>query len=159
QPGERGQVRGREGSVSHVEVFQVGGVRTTIIGRPRRLSRQRRADLDYTVNCEEPTKLPWTGECHAVLRTRNDHVERPRSVLAAVAPGGVLLVVHHGDVDAAPRRAGAGQRGGAGLGRGEGGRAARRGRGGAGQRGGARLAARRPDRSREWPAAVLVDMS
>jgi len=33
------------------------GVRTTIIGRPRPLSRQRRADPDYTLNCEEPAWL------------------------------------------------------------------------------------------------------
>ena len=51
---ERGQVRAREGSVRHVEVFQLGSVRTPIIGRPRPLSRQRRADHLYTPNCEEP---------------------------------------------------------------------------------------------------------
>lgn len=36
---ERGQVRGGEGSVVHVEVFRMGCVRTSIIGRPRRSSR------------------------------------------------------------------------------------------------------------------------
>ena len=51
---ERGQVRASEGSVRHVEVFQMGSVRTSIIGRPRRLPRDRRADHRYTVNCEEP---------------------------------------------------------------------------------------------------------
>jgi len=51
---ERGQVRAREGSVRHVEVFQMDGVGTSIFGRPRRLSGQRRADRSYTVNCEEP---------------------------------------------------------------------------------------------------------
>src|SRR5690606_22851118 len=35
---ERGEVRGREGSVGHVEVFRMGGVRTSIIGRPRPIS-------------------------------------------------------------------------------------------------------------------------
>ena len=53
---ERGQVRGREGSVGHVEVFRPGSVRTSIL-----------EDLDlypgtdalpatrcYTFNCEEP---------------------------------------------------------------------------------------------------------
>ena len=34
-PGESGQVRGRERSVRHVEVFRVGRVVTPIIGRPR----------------------------------------------------------------------------------------------------------------------------
>ena len=51
---ERGQVRAREGSVRHVEVFQMGGVGTSIFGRPRRLPRDRRADQRYTLNCEEP---------------------------------------------------------------------------------------------------------
>jgi len=32
----------------------MGSVRTSIIGRPRRLHRDRRAALRYTVNCEEP---------------------------------------------------------------------------------------------------------
>ena len=32
----------------------MGSVRTSIFGRPRRLSGQRRASPDYTVNCEEP---------------------------------------------------------------------------------------------------------
>jgi len=36
---ERGRIRAPEGSVGHVEVFQLGGVRTPIIGRPRPLSR------------------------------------------------------------------------------------------------------------------------
>jgi hypothetical protein len=31
---ERGQVRTGEGSVRHVEVFQMGGIRTSILGRP-----------------------------------------------------------------------------------------------------------------------------
>ncbi|WP_345045291.1 hypothetical protein, partial [Georgenia daeguensis] len=42
------------GSVGHVEVFQMGSVRTPIIGRPRPLSGDRRAHHRYTVNCEEP---------------------------------------------------------------------------------------------------------
>jgi hypothetical protein len=33
--GERGQVGANEGSVGHVEVFQMGSVRTSIFGRPR----------------------------------------------------------------------------------------------------------------------------
>ncbi|WP_221443071.1 hypothetical protein, partial [Nocardiopsis algeriensis] len=51
---ERGQVRAREGSVMHVEVFRMGGVRTSILGRPRRLSQNRPAHRHYTLNCEEP---------------------------------------------------------------------------------------------------------
>jgi hypothetical protein len=51
---ERGQVRTSEGTVSHVEVFRMGGVGTPILGRPRPLPRDRRAALDYTLICEEP---------------------------------------------------------------------------------------------------------
>ena len=38
------------------------GVRTTIIGRPRRLTPQRLAQPAYTLNCEEPDNrgLPAT---------------------------------------------------------------------------------------------------
>jgi hypothetical protein len=58
QAAERGQVRAAEGSVRHVEVFQMGGVGTSILGRPRHLPRDRRAShhptSDYTLNCEEP---------------------------------------------------------------------------------------------------------
>ncbi|MGO1408678.1 MAG: hypothetical protein ACTHV2_09870, partial [Brachybacterium sp.] len=46
------------GSVEHVEVFQMVSVRTSIIGRPRRLSRHRRAHPAfriYPLSCEEPT--------------------------------------------------------------------------------------------------------
>jgi hypothetical protein len=49
---EHGQVRAieaRRGSVVHVEVFQMGGVRTSIFGRPRRLPSDRRADHLYTL--------------------------------------------------------------------------------------------------------------
>jgi hypothetical protein len=45
------------GSVSHVEVFQMDPGGTSILERPRPLSRQRRAEPDtttYTANCEEP---------------------------------------------------------------------------------------------------------
>lgn len=47
------QVRGRESSVEHVEVFRVEGVRTPIIGRPRPSPSERRAG-NYTLNPEEP---------------------------------------------------------------------------------------------------------
>ena len=35
EPAERGKVGSQEGTVGHVEVFRMGGVGTTIIGRPR----------------------------------------------------------------------------------------------------------------------------
>lgn len=49
------------GSGGHVEVFRMGGVRTSIIGRPRPSSRQRRADQPYTLNREEPQIRRWVG--------------------------------------------------------------------------------------------------
>lgn len=57
---EGGQVRaaeaGRRGSVGHVEVFRMDGVGTSIVGRPRRLSADRRARPTYTLIWEEPGK-------------------------------------------------------------------------------------------------------
>jgi hypothetical protein len=53
---ERGQVRGAEGTVKHVEVFRMAGVGTSIFGRPRPLLHLRRADHRYTLNCDEPSK-------------------------------------------------------------------------------------------------------
>jgi len=41
EAGERVQVRAGEGNVVHVEVFRMGSVRTSILGRPRRLPRHR----------------------------------------------------------------------------------------------------------------------
>ena len=58
QAAERGQVRAAEGSVRHVEVFQMGGVGTSILGRPPHPPRDRHAShyptSDYTLNCDEP---------------------------------------------------------------------------------------------------------
>ncbi|GAA1660432.1 hypothetical protein GCM10009791_04330 [Citricoccus zhacaiensis] len=55
---ELGQVTVVEGSVRHVEVFPMGSVRTSIIGRPRPLPRHRRAATPggtiYTPICDEP---------------------------------------------------------------------------------------------------------
>ena len=55
---EGGQVRaaeaGRRGSVGHVEVFRMDGVGTSIVGRSRRLSADRRARPTYTLIWEEP---------------------------------------------------------------------------------------------------------
>ncbi|TFD69372.1 hypothetical protein E3T47_00800 [Cryobacterium ruanii] len=52
-----GQIRVSKSSLGHVEIFPMGGVGTSIMGRPRLLSAQRRdryAHLNYTLNCEEP---------------------------------------------------------------------------------------------------------
>ncbi|WP_211096889.1 hypothetical protein, partial [Arthrobacter echini] len=56
EPAKRGQVRGSKGSVGHVEVFQMGSVRTSIIGGPRPLPQNRRAHPAYTLHCDEPQK-------------------------------------------------------------------------------------------------------
>ena len=50
---ELGQVTVVEGSVEHVEVFQMAGVGTSIFERPRPLSRYRRADV------RGPPATPW----------------------------------------------------------------------------------------------------
>jgi len=54
---ERGQVRAIKGSIGHVEVFQMDGVGTPIIGRPRPLPSHdtpNPAHNTYTLKCEEP---------------------------------------------------------------------------------------------------------
>src|SRR5664279_116623 len=52
QTSERGQIRVGEGSVRHVGVFQIEGVGTSIIRRPRPLPPDRRAD----------PATPWIGK-------------------------------------------------------------------------------------------------
>ncbi|RFU18807.1 hypothetical protein D0Z06_24740, partial [Geodermatophilus marinus] len=51
------------GSVRHVEAFRMGSVRTSIFGRPRRLSRDRRASPIYTLNYEEPVWSRYSRPC------------------------------------------------------------------------------------------------
>ncbi|CCQ18356.1 putative uncharacterized protein [Rhodococcus sp. AW25M09] len=72
---EGGQVRaaeaGRRGSVGHVEVFRTDGVGTSIVGRPRRLSADRRARPTYTLIWEEPAKSV-SRQRPACLGTGND---------------------------------------------------------------------------------------
>ena len=56
QARERGQVRAIKGSIGHVEVFQMDGVGTPIIGRPRPLpghDMPNAAYNTYTLKCEE----------------------------------------------------------------------------------------------------------
>ena len=58
---ERGQVRAIKGSIGHVEVFQMDGVGTPIIGRPRPLPSHdtpNPAHNTYTLKCEEPLNIP-----------------------------------------------------------------------------------------------------
>ena len=66
QAAKSGQVGAAEAaprrSVRHVEVFQIRRVGTLILGRPRPLPRQRRADQHHTLICEEPV-IVATGSC------------------------------------------------------------------------------------------------
>lgn len=66
QTGEGGQVRRGEGSVGHVEVFPMGSVRTSILGRPRPLSGHRHAGLGptlhHTLDPEEPNNYAYTND-------------------------------------------------------------------------------------------------
>jgi len=66
---KRGQIRGMEGSVGHIEVFRMGGVGTPIIERPRSISSSplrapplhpqlRRAALTLAPFCMGPHPLP-----------------------------------------------------------------------------------------------------
>ena len=57
QARERAQVRVIKGSIGHVEVFQMDGVGTPIIGRPRPLpghDTPNPAHNTYTLKCKEP---------------------------------------------------------------------------------------------------------
>ena len=67
EPAERGQIRVGEGSVSHVEVLRMSGVRTFILRGPRPLPGQRRAHHPYTLKCDEPEK-PAAAERHSGCR-------------------------------------------------------------------------------------------
>ena len=65
QARERAQVGAIKDSIGHVEVFQVDGVGTPIIERPRPLpghDTPNPANNTYTLNYEEPSIiLPFTG--------------------------------------------------------------------------------------------------
>ena len=61
QARERAQIRAIKGSIGHVEVFQMDGVGTPIIGRPRPLpghDTPNPAHNTYTLTCEEPVYCP-----------------------------------------------------------------------------------------------------
>lgn len=60
EAGEGSQVRAREGSVRHVEVFRTGCVRTPIIGRPRPSPRHRRAAPGRTTATPSSVKSPFS---------------------------------------------------------------------------------------------------
>ena len=61
QARERAQIRAIKDSIGHVEVFQMDGVGTPIIGRPRPLpghDTPNPAHNTYTLKCEEPVSGP-----------------------------------------------------------------------------------------------------
>ena len=65
QARERAQIRAIKDSIGHVEVFQMDGVGTPIIGRPRPLpghDTPNPANNTYTLNYEEPVK-DAEGQC------------------------------------------------------------------------------------------------
>ena len=60
QARERAQIRAIKGSIGHVEVFQMDGVGTPIIERPRPLpghDTPNPTHHPYTLKCEEPAKV------------------------------------------------------------------------------------------------------
>ena len=61
QAREGAQIRAIKGSIGHVEVFQMDGVGTPIIGRPRPLpghDTPNPAHNTYALKCEEPFNIP-----------------------------------------------------------------------------------------------------
>src|SRR3954463_11780267 len=78
EPAEHGQVRAREarprGSVRHVEVFRMGSVRTSILGRPRPLPGPRRAEhrarIDVTPRTPSTVKSPFVTNDPPIPCTR-----------------------------------------------------------------------------------------
>ena len=69
---ERRHVRRAEGSVVHVEVFRDERVGAFILGRPRRLSRGRRAHPLYTLIREEQRMSPQSLGFHTFLKVVDD---------------------------------------------------------------------------------------
>ena len=64
QARERAQIRAIKDSIGHVEVFQMDGVGTPIIGRPRPLpghDTPNPANNTYTLNYEEPDMCSALG--------------------------------------------------------------------------------------------------
>jgi len=84
EAGERGQVRASEGSVGHVEVFQMRRVGTPIFGRPRPSLGDRRADPLYPLNYEQPrvvsTRQRRPGAIRGIGPARPRHLEMRASM-------------------------------------------------------------------------------
>ena len=83
QARERAQVRAIKGSIGHVEVFQMDGVGTPIIGRPRPLpghDTPNPANNTYTLKCEEPVFAPSAARVRQYV-DRDSPATRPRKKL------------------------------------------------------------------------------
>jgi hypothetical protein len=99
QAAEHGHVRGRKGSVAHVEVFRMGSVRTSIIGTPRPSPSDRRA---YTSSSGKSPAKPMrltvsrAHTTHALIeRGADSHSARCRlrhkTFVGEEAPGHAIL--------------------------------------------------------------------
>ncbi len=101
KPAESGQTGADKarttGSVVHVEVFRMRGVGTPIIGRPRPLPRQRRADPPYTLNCEEPVLGLTTDTNPRTGRSPLPEFPSPLGVLGLTTDGDSVVLTYHGE--------------------------------------------------------------
>ena len=83
QARERAQIRAIKDSIGHVEVFQMDGVGTPIIGRPRPLPGRdtpNPANNTYTLKCEEPVFAPSAARVRQYV-DRDSPATRPRKKL------------------------------------------------------------------------------
>lgn len=88
---ELGHVRSNKGSVGHVEIFRMGSVRTSILGRPRLLPTQRRANEPHTPTTPSIPKSLQTMYCNypdadkrlnAIHGCTNRSTQRPEGFLS-----------------------------------------------------------------------------
>ena len=83
QARERAQIRAIKDSIGHVEVFQMDGVGTPIIGRPRPIpghDTPNRAHNTYTLKCEEPETAETTRaleEVRPAVKTQGVQLWKP----------------------------------------------------------------------------------
>ena len=88
QARERAQIRAIKDSIGHVEVFQMDGVGTPIIGRPRPLpghDTPNPAHNTYTLKCEEPVNLARPSNARSA---RNSFMGGAAKVRASLTTSG-----------------------------------------------------------------------
>lgn len=107
---EGGRVGRGEGSVEHVEVFHMGGVGTSIIGRPRPLPAHRRAHPAHTRRSPRPARVRDLPDADRTpCRTRHhlpDHRGRSQPVRSHRGDAQAAHPHHGAERGPAPRRAG-----------------------------------------------------